>query len=120
MPATLTAPAAPVQAPARRLRVVCETHHAGCDTLGILIFEGRKTDGYYVCNRYDDMAGEVTVIHEKDDTRRYVVTTDHTGRPLTCSGRQNNRCRTKDGRGCRHMMAVSALVKTGKLRTFSA
>lgn len=119
MSATLEA-VAPVKAPARRLRVICENHGEDVDGLGIVVIEGKKIDGYYLCHRWDDMHTETRFTHEKDASRDYLVTGDHTGRPLTCSGRKNNRCRTKGGKPCKHEAAVAALVREGKLRTFSA
>lgn len=97
----------------RTLNFTAPAIRDGVQQTVLTISTAKTTDRYDVFAWADDMALEIELTHQGDDSRKYVVRCDHKGKPLVCS------CpawKWSKPRECRHERAVAKLVEIGVIK----
>jgi hypothetical protein len=98
----------------RTLNFTAPAIRDGVQQTVLTISTAKATDRYDVLAWADDMALEVELNHQGDDSRKYVVRCDHKGKPLVCS------CPAWKFSGaqkvCRHTAACAKLVEIGVIK----
>lgn len=82
----------------------------------IFITDGNKTDGYLVANSQEEThCEEPTFYLTKADGTQYNVLLHGEHSLCDCKGFEHRGMNTKDGKGCKHIAALTKLHQIGKL-----